>query len=102
MRIFRFFIIIGRTALFRATVFLTRFFQIASGLHVFRFRNNFILQSVFVSLAFNSRPGGSGLCIYVPKLQSDPFLTQEPGSISPPSTTRNGSVEVFYLTSTPG
>jgi hypothetical protein len=69
-----FIMVIGKTALFGAIVFLRRLRQGAFGFHLFVFHNNIFLQSQVVSLASNPQPGGPGLCIYVPQGQGGPIM----------------------------
>jgi hypothetical protein len=72
-----------QNSLFRAIVFLGRFYQNASGFHFFGVWNyNFFLQNKVLSFASNCHPGGPGLCVYVPQLlHGFPILPQASGSI---------------------
>jgi hypothetical protein len=52
----------------------------SSDFQFFGFHNNIFLQFNSVSLAFNSEPGGPGLCIYVPQWHGGPVIPPASGS----------------------
>jgi hypothetical protein len=67
---------------FLAIAYRRMFRQIVSGFHFLGFHNSaFFLQRKVVGLASNTKPGRSGLCIYVRQWKGSPIVT--PGTRFP-------------------
>jgi hypothetical protein len=75
--------------------FLRMFYQIASGLHFFGFRNNLFTEQCRQP-CINTQPGGPDPCVYVPPVRGWPSYTPRHWvPSSSPSTPRRATVEVF-------
>jgi hypothetical protein len=67
-------VVTRKTAICWDVALLRKFCQIASGFHFFVFSGSIFLQSKVSSLAFNPKPGGQCLCIYVPQERGGPVI----------------------------